>query len=141
MVVARGEGAGPRVLFYGHYDVQPVDPLDLWQAPPFEPRLATLADGRKAILARGAADDKGQVMTFVEACRAWKSVTGSLPLSVSFLIEGEEECGSKNLPAFLAGARQELAAVKTRWAQWRQWSWSGGAPATATIRFLLWETS
>lgn len=105
-----GNGAGPRVLFYGHYDVQPVDPLELWQTPPFEPRIATLPDGRKAITARGAADDKGQVMTFIEACRAWKAVTGSLPLGVTMLVEGEEECGSKNLPPFVADARDELKA-------------------------------
>src|SRR5437764_10866491 len=94
-------GAGRRVLFYGHYDVQPVDPLSLWETPPFEPRIATLPDGRKAIVARGAADDKGQVMTFVEACRAWKAVTGSLPLDITFLVEGAEEDGSKFLPEFV----------------------------------------
>jgi acetylornithine deacetylase/succinyl-diaminopimelate desuccinylase-like protein len=110
VVVGRAEGAGPRVLFYGHYDVQPVDPLDLWQAPPFEPKMTTLADGRKAIVARGAADDKGQLMTFVEACRAWKAVTGSLPVAVSFLLEGEEEMGSKNLPPFVAAHQKELKA-------------------------------
>jgi acetylornithine deacetylase/succinyl-diaminopimelate desuccinylase-like protein len=104
-----GEGAR-RVLFYGHYDVQPVDPLDLWDSPPFEPRIATLPDGRKAIVARGACDDKGQVMTFVEACRAWRAVTGSLPLPITMLIEGEEECGSKSLPAWLAANARELAA-------------------------------
>ena len=97
-----------RVLFYGHYDVQPVDPLDLWQTPPFEPRIATLPDGRKAIVARGACDDKGQVMTFIEACRAWKAVTGTLPLDVTFLIEGEEECGSKHLPPWVEAHRGEL---------------------------------
>src|SRR6478609_6957600 len=109
IVLGKAEnGGGPRVLFYGHYDVQPVDPLDLWETPPFEPRIATLPDGRKSIIARGAADDKGQVMTFVEACRAWKAVTGALPLPITVLVEGEEECGSKNLPPFVQAAKAEL---------------------------------
>lgn len=105
-----GNGAAPRVLFYGHYDVQPVDPLNLWETPPFAPRVATLADGRRAIVARGACDDKGQVMTFIEACRAFRAVTGSLPVSVTVLIEGEEECGSKSLPAWVKANAGELAA-------------------------------
>ena len=103
-------GKGPRVLFYGHYDVQPVDPVDLWDTPPFEPRIATLKDGRKIIIARGACDDKGQVMTFVEACRAWQAVTGSLPVAITMMIEGEEECGSKNLAPFIKGNVDELKA-------------------------------
>jgi acetylornithine deacetylase/succinyl-diaminopimelate desuccinylase-like protein len=111
VVTARhANGGGPRVLFYGHYDVQPVDPVDLWDGPPFEPRIGALPDGRKIIVARGACDDKGQVMTFIEACRAYKAVTGELPLAITMLIEGEEECGSKNLPAFLQSHTAELDA-------------------------------
>ena len=110
-----GSGPRPRVLFYGHYDVQPVDPLDLWETPPFEPRIATLPDGRKIIVARGACDDKGQVMTFVEALRAFKAVTGKLPLPITMMIEGEEECGSKHLFDFVkdnaAEFKHDLALV------------------------------
>ena len=102
------DGNAPRVLFYGHYDVQPVDPLDQWESPPFSPRIATLPDGRKAIVARGACDDKGQVMTFVEACRAFKAVTGSLPLPITMMIEGEEECGSKHLFGFVKDNAEEF---------------------------------
>ncbi|MBL0406128.1 M20/M25/M40 family metallo-hydrolase [Microvirga aerilata] len=106
---AQGE-AKLHVLFYGHYDVQPVDPLELWETPPFEPKIATLPDGRKVISARGSSDDKGQVMTFVEACRAWKAETGSLPITVTFLVEGAEEDGSKFLPEFIAANKDELKA-------------------------------
>ncbi|WP_375414365.1 M20/M25/M40 family metallo-hydrolase [uncultured Bradyrhizobium sp.] len=105
-----GHGARPHVLFYGHYDVQPVDPLELWHRPPFEPAVADHADGRKIIVARGAEDDKGQLMTFVEACRAWKTVTGSLPLDVTIVIEGEEEIGSKNFVPFLEANKKDLKA-------------------------------
>src|SRR5437762_11267970 len=100
----------PHVLFYGHYDVQPVDPLNLWHRPPFEPVVTDHADGRKIIVARGAEDDKGQLMTFVEACRAWKQVTGSLPVDVTILIQGEEEIGSKNFVPFLEANKGELKA-------------------------------
>ncbi len=111
VVIGKSNGdAGPHVLFYGHYDVQPVDPLDLWEQPPFEPRIASLPDGRKIIVARGACDDKGQVMTFIEACRAFHAVTGKLPLPVTVMIEGEEEMGSKNLPPFVKENAAELKA-------------------------------
>src|SRR5262249_12035435 len=103
--------AGPRVLFYGHYDVQPVDPLNLWKTPPFEPRIETLADGRKIIVARGACDDKGQVMTFIEACRAFTAVTGALPLPITMMIEGEEECGSNHPFGFV---QDKAAPFKAR---------------------------
>ena len=110
---AKAGGSRPHVLFYGHYDVQPVDPLELWETPPFEPRIATLPDGRKVITARGACDDKGQVLTFVEACRAWKAVTGELPVGLTVLIEGAEENGSE-VPARMGGGEQGRVARRRR---------------------------
>jgi acetylornithine deacetylase/succinyl-diaminopimelate desuccinylase-like protein len=110
VVVAHHEGPAPRVLFYGHYDVQPVDPLELWEAPPFEPRLVEEHGGRKWIAARGAADDKGQTMTFIEALRAWKATKGALPVGVTLLIEGEEESGSGSLKPFLTEHADRLRA-------------------------------
>ena len=111
MVVAHDRSApGTSVLFYGHYDVQPVDPLELWDHDPFAPSVETRADGSRMIVARGAADDKGQLMTFVEACRAWKAVTGKLPIPITILLEGEEESGGVNLPPFLDANKEELRA-------------------------------
>jgi acetylornithine deacetylase/succinyl-diaminopimelate desuccinylase-like protein len=104
------EASGTKVLFYGHYDVQPADPLALWSHDPFEPSIATQPDGSKVILGRGTADDKGQLLTFVEACRAWKAVTGKLPIPVTILLEGEEESGGHNLPGFLDETKDELEA-------------------------------
>ena len=99
----------PHILFYGHYDVQPVDPLHLWTNPPFEPVLKTDKNGMEKIYARGAADDKGQLLTFVEAARAMMASTGTLPIKATFLIEGEEESGSPSLIPFLKANKAELA--------------------------------
>ncbi len=99
----------PHILFYGHYDVQPPDPLDQWETPPFEPWMAS-TNGAKRIVARGSADDKGQLMTFLEACRAIIAVEGDLPLLVTVLFEGEEETGSPSLKPFLDANKKELSA-------------------------------
>ncbi len=107
MVVGHAKGAGKHVLFYGHYDVQPVDPLDLWDTPPFEPALENTDKG-VVIRGRGSSDDKGQLMTFVEACRAWIAVHGELPIKVSFFFEGEEESGSPSLVPFMQDNAEEL---------------------------------
>jgi acetylornithine deacetylase/succinyl-diaminopimelate desuccinylase-like protein len=104
------DGAGaPHVLYYGHYDVQPVEPLALWLSPPFEPTLVTTERGPR-IVARGAVDDKGQVMTWLEALRAWHEVHGTPPVEVSVFLEGEEESGSPSLVPFLEAHREELRA-------------------------------
>jgi acetylornithine deacetylase/succinyl-diaminopimelate desuccinylase-like protein len=94
---------GPTVLVYGHYDVQPPDPLEQWTSPPFEP---TVRDG--FLYARGASDDKGQCFTHVKSAEAWLKTTGRLPVNMKFVIEGEEEVGSRSLDHFLAGNRDLL---------------------------------
>ncbi len=109
MVVAHTGGDGPHVLFYGHYDVQPVDPLDLWDRDPFDPQIEDTAKG-KVIRGRGSSDDKGQLMTFVEACRAWKEVHGTLPANITIFFEGEEESGSPSLIPFMKENAEELTA-------------------------------
>ena len=143
VVTATSNGAAatngaPRVLFYGHYDVQPVDPMNLWHTPPFEPKIDTLPDGRKIIHGRGACDDKGQFMTFVEALRAYKAVTGGIPLDVTMMIEGEEECGSKSLFDFVrtnaSEFKRDLALVCDTG------MWDVKTPlVTTSLRGLLYE--
>jgi acetylornithine deacetylase/succinyl-diaminopimelate desuccinylase-like protein len=109
MVVAHG-GTGERhLLFYGHYDVQPVDPLNLWHRDPFDPEIQDTARG-KVIRGRGSSDDKGQLMTFIEACRAWQAVNGALPCRITIFLEGEEESGSPSLIPFMRDNAGELTA-------------------------------
>lgn len=110
-----GEDAykGPHVLFYGHYDVQPAEPLELWDSPPYEPVIRPAENGvGERIVARGACDDKGQVASFLEAMLAWKSVTGKTAggVKMTILIEGEEESGSKNLEMFVDQYKAQLDA-------------------------------
>ncbi len=106
IVLAKNEhrAGRPTVLFYGHYDVQPPEPLDKWTSPPFEPAVRN-----GAVYARGAVDDKGQVWANVEAISVWQE-SGGLPVNLTMLIEGEEEIGSENLERFVAANRAELAA-------------------------------
>ena len=100
-----GAPGQPTILLYGHYDVQPPEPLELWRTPPFEP---TLRDGK--LFARGAVDDKGQVYMHLKAIEAHMKVNGKLPLNLKVVIEGEEEVGSDHLAQFLRERRSELDA-------------------------------
>jgi acetylornithine deacetylase/succinyl-diaminopimelate desuccinylase-like protein len=109
MVVGHGGEGGAHLLFYGHYDVQPVDPLPLWHRPPFDPCVEEGPRG-PVIRARGASDDKGQLMTFLEALRAWRAVHGRLPCRLTVFFEGEEESGSPSLIPFLRQNAGELRA-------------------------------
>src|SRR6476659_5126811 len=100
-----GAPGAPTILFYGHYDVQPVDPLDLWESPPFE---ATVRDGE--IYARGSADDKGQVFMHFKAIEAHLKQNGRLPMNIKIILEGEEEVGSANLDNFIVANKDTLKA-------------------------------
>ena len=90
MVVANFKGNGPHYLFYGHYDVQPIDPIELWKTDPFIPVIEDTHSG-KVLRSRGSSDDKGQLMTFIEACRSFINTSGTLPCEITILLEGEEE--------------------------------------------------
>ena len=141
MVVAHHDGAqpdAPHVLFYGHYDVQPVDPIELWENDPFEPALKDIGGGRKVMTGRGTSDDKGQLMTFVEACRAYKQVHGSLPLRITILFEGEEESGSPSLKPFLDANADELKAEYALVCDTSMWNTETPAIAAA-LRGLVGE--
>jgi len=112
VVVAHHPGPGgdaPHLLYYGHYDVQPADPLELWNSPPFDPVVVDGPHGKR-VVARGAVDDKGQTLMWIEALRAWQAVAGGPPCAITAVIEGEEEIGSPNLGPFLAANAAELRA-------------------------------
>lgn len=110
-VVARNKHVAgrPTVLLYGHYDVQPPEPLELWESPPFEPTIRKTSAGTDAVYARGAVDDKGQVWCHVEAITAWQA-HGGVPVNLVCLIEGEEEVGSENLEKFVRRWKDQLKA-------------------------------
>jgi acetylornithine deacetylase/succinyl-diaminopimelate desuccinylase-like protein len=132
-VIATHHEAGasaPHVLFYGHYDVQPADPLSLWDSDPFAPRLVDGPRGKR-IVGRGAVDDKGQVVSFFEACRAHLAVTGTLPVRLTILLEGEEECGSPSLTELLTNERETLAADFVLVADTNMWNFDTPAITTS----------
>ncbi len=141
MVVAHhdaGSAGAPHVLFYGHYDVQPVDPIELWESDPFAPAIKDLGNGRKILVGRGTSDDKGQLMTFVEAVRAYKETRGALPVRITILFEGEEESGSPSLKPFLEANAAELKADFALVCDTGMWD--GDTPAiSAGLRGLVGE--
>jgi acetylornithine deacetylase/succinyl-diaminopimelate desuccinylase-like protein len=104
-----GRGSGPHLLYYGHYDVQPAEPLELWHSPAFEPTIVQGKHGPR-LVARGAVDDKGQVSMWLEAFRAWHDVAGGPPCRITVLLEGEEEVGTVNLVRFVKANAGKLKA-------------------------------
>ncbi len=141
MVVAHhdaGSADAPHVLFYGHYDVQPVDPIELWESDPFAPSIKDMGNDRKVLTGRGTSDDKGQLMTFVEAVRAYKETRGTLPVRITILFEGEEESGSPSLKPFLEANAAELKADFALVCDTGMWD--GDTPAiSAGLRGLVGE--
>ena len=132
-VIATNHEAGPsapHVLFYGHYDVQPADPLELWNSDPFNPQLVDGPRGKR-IVARGAVDDKGQVVSFLEAVRAHLAVNGKLPVRLTVLLEGEEENGSPSLAELLTNEREALAADFVYVADTNMWDFQTPAITTS----------
>jgi len=127
----------PHLLFYGHYDVQPVDPVGLWERDPFDPAVVDV-QGEKRIVARGAEDDKGQLMTFIEAARAWMAVGGGLPVNLTVLIEGEEESASPSMIPFLTTNSDELTADLALVCDTSMWDRKTPA-ITTMLRGLLYE--
>lgn len=120
----------PTVLVYGHYDVQPVDPVDLWESPPFEPMIRD-----EKIFARGATDDKGQMFLHIKAVETLMELDGKLPVNIKFCIEGEEEIGSPNLPSFLNENKEKLSCDVVLISDTDMWD--KGVPAiTCSLRGL-----
>ncbi len=131
IVLATAGNGSPHLLFYGHYDVQPIDPLDSWDRPPFEPIVKNCPDG-KIISARGASDDKGQLLTFINACEAFFKLSGSFPCKITILIEGEEESGSPSLPDFINNNKEALKADYALICDTAMWN-----PSTPAISTML----
>ncbi|CCV13722.1 M20/M25/M40 family metallo-hydrolase [Mesorhizobium sp. STM 4661] len=141
VVLARspgGSGASrPRLLFYGHYDVQPVGDPASWTHPPFAPKLIP-QDGMTRFYGRGASDSKSQLWTFIEALRAWNAVEGEFPGEIVVMLEGEEESGSPSLAAFVAAHKDELACDAAFICDAEMWT--AGQPAITTqLKGLLHE--